>query len=183
MRIVGGKYKRRLIEFPDSKEDQYETRPTKDRIREAIFNALGPLSDEELVLDLFAGSGSLGIEALSRGAQKALFVDARKEAYKTIQKNLLSLHIENALVFQQDYQKFLKSWIAKQERFSLVFLDPPYKMNIYYEVIDFLENNDLLTERACLVLESDHPLEFDDQKYQEIRHYQYGFIHVTIIKR
>ncbi len=184
MRIVGGKYKRRLIEFPSSNDDQFDTRPTKDRIREAVFNALGNTLDEDTIaLDLFAGSGSLGIEALSRGAKKAFFVDARRAAVKTIKANLNSLNIEDGIVIEQDYQAFLNMAKDKGYQFSLVLLDPPYKMDVYHDIINYLEVNSLLSDDAYLVLESDHPLDFDEQKYKEIRHYQYGFIHVTIIAR
>ena len=98
MRIVGGKYKRRMIEFPEEQSKNYETRPTKDRIREALFNALGNTMEDEVVLDLFAGSGSLGLEAISRGASKAYFVDARKEAIQAIRHNVTSLDIHNAVL-------------------------------------------------------------------------------------
>ncbi len=181
MRIVGGKYKRRIIDYPISNITN-ETRPTKDRIREAIFNALGPLENESCVLDLFAGSGALAIEALSRGAKKAIFVDNSKSAIWTIKKNIAELKIDNAATYFKDYRQFLEEW-NHHEKFSLVFLDPPYKKDIYQEVMDYLESHDLLTARARYVLESDHPLIIEEEKYSEIRRYQYGFIHVTIITR
>lgn len=181
MRIVGGKYKRRIIEYPISNITN-ETRPTKDRIRESIFNALGSLENEACVLDLFAGSGALAIEALSRGALKAILVDNSRSASETIKKNIANLKIDNAKIYFKDYRQFLEGW-NNHEKFSLVFLDPPYKMDIYQEVMDYLESHDLLTTKARYVLESDHPLILDEGRYSEIRRYQYGFIHVTIITR
>ena len=91
MRIVGGKYRHRLIEYPN---DASHIRPTKDRIREAIFNALGDISGLT-VLDLYAGSGAMGIEALSRGAEKCYFVDKNYIAINTIKNNLSSLLIKD----------------------------------------------------------------------------------------
>ena len=108
MRIVGGIYRRRLIDYPKDFDENYETRPTKDRVREAIFSALTNYVEETFVLDLFAGSGALGIEALSRGASFCDFVDASKDAYKTIIKNLQSLKIENAKAYLGDYKKILE---------------------------------------------------------------------------
>ena len=90
MRIVGGKYRHRLISFPD---DMAHTRPTKDRIREAVFSALGDINGYR-VLDLYAGSGAMGIEALSRGAKHATFVDVSALAIKTIKDNITSLKID-----------------------------------------------------------------------------------------
>lgn len=182
MRIVGGKYKRRLINYPSDYEKNYETRPTKDRVREAIFSALNNYTEGSCVLDLFAGSGALGIEALSRNALYCDFVDIRKDAFSIINNNLKSLGILNAKVYMLDYKKALEVLKVNKRKYSLVLLDPPYKMDVYQEVINYLVDNDMLTEDAIIVLESDHQL---DVKFEckEIRYYKYGFIHVSIIKR
>lgn len=182
MRIVGGKFKRRLIEFPEENNADFETRPTKDRIREAIFSALGNDMEGEVVLDLFAGSGSLGLEALSRNAKQAYFVDASKAAIQAIQHNVQLLDIKNATILKKDYQKALEYFLENHIQFSLVFLDPPYKMDVYLEILDFLEKHDLLLNSARIVLESDHPIMVNSLSYSA-RHYQYGFIHVQILSR
>lgn len=182
MRIVGGKYKRRLINYPSDYEKNYETRPTKDRVREAIFSALNNYTEDSYVLDLFAGSGALGIEALSRNAIYCDFVDVRKDAFSIINNNLKSLGIVNAKVYMLDYKKALDVLKVNKRKYSLVLLDPPYKMDVYQEVIDYLVNNDMLTEDAIVVLESDHQLDVKIES-KEIRYYKYGFIHVSIIKR
>ena len=182
MRIVGGKYRRRLISYPSDFEQNYETRPTKDRVREAIFSALTNYIEDSYVLDLFAGSGALGIEALSREAKYCDFVDVRKDAFKVISNNLSSLGISNAKVYLSDYKKALDTLKNLNKKYSLVLLDPPYKMDIYQEVIDYLVNNNMLEEDAIIVLESDHELDIQVTA-KEIRHYKYGFIHVNIIKR
>ena len=182
MRIVGGIYRRRLIDYPKDFDENYETRPTKDRVREAIFSALTNYVEETFVLDLFAGSGALGIEALSRGASFCDFVDASKDAYNTIIKNLQSLKIENAKAYLGDYKKILEILKNNNKKYSLVLLDPPYKKDVYQEVINYLINNDMLIENAIIVLESDHEIDIDIE-YKECRKYKYGFIYVNIIKR
>ena len=123
MRIVAGKYRHRLIEYPNNAE---YIRPTKDRIREALFSALGDINGLT-VLDLYAGSGAMGIEALSRGASKCVFVDNNQIAYKTVKNNLNNLGIEDyELIFDED-KKALELFKSKGYKFELVILDPPSK--------------------------------------------------------
>lgn len=182
MRIVGGKFRSRKISFPENTNDSYETRPTKDRVREAIFSALQDRVMDRVVLDLFAGSASLAIEAISRGAKSAVVVDIRKEAIQAIQENVRALQISSIEIFKKDYLSALELFKEQNRKFSLVFLDPPYAMDVYQEVLSFLEENQLVEEEAIYVLESDHELTFPEEKYA-IRKYHYGFIHVTILTR
>ncbi len=182
MRIVGGKYKRKLIDYPSDYEKNYETRPTKDRIREAIFSAISNYVEDSYVLDLFAGSGALGIEALSRSAKHCDFVDIRKDAFYVISNNLKSLGITNAKIYLSSYMNALNTLKDNDIKYSLVLLDPPYKMDVYQKVIDFMIGNEMLTKDAIIVLESDHQLDLKIE-CKEIRSYKYGFIHVNIIKR
>ena len=118
MRIVGGIYRHRLINYPDDAE---HIRPTKDRIREAIFSALGDLSNMK-GLDLYSGSGAMGIEALSRGCSFMTFVDMNKVAINTTKGNLQSLGINNAeVLFMKDVDA-IKMFIDRKEKFDIVFL-------------------------------------------------------------
>jgi 16S rRNA (guanine966-N2)-methyltransferase len=118
MRIIAGEYKGRRLASPAGRD----TRPTADRVREALFSILGPL-DGERVLDLFAGSGALGIEALSRGADEAVFVDSDRRATDAISRNLEALGVL-APVHRRDALGYLRA--ASEGPFDLVFLDPPY---------------------------------------------------------
>jgi 16S rRNA (guanine966-N2)-methyltransferase len=118
MRVIAGEYKGRRLHVPAG----VSTRPTADRVREALFSILGPL-DGERVLDLYAGSGALGIEALSRGAAEALFVDSDPRAVATIRRNLEAIG-SDAEVRRRDALAFLRG--AGVRPFDLVFLDPPY---------------------------------------------------------
>ena len=123
MRIIAGSRKGARIFAPKGAE----TRPTGDRVREAAFNLIGPLEDAS-VLDLFAGSGALGLEALSRGAATALFVESDREACRTIDRNLDKLGFTGATVLQRDALQALAAEASAGRRYDLVLVDPPYTM-------------------------------------------------------
>ena len=124
MRIVAGSRKGARIFAPKGTE----TRPTADRVREAAFNLLGPgAADDAKVLDLFAGSGAMGLEALSRGAAHTTFVEGDREACRTIVRNLDKLGLEGATVLCQDALTALRADARAGTRYDLVLLDPPYK--------------------------------------------------------
>lgn len=119
MRVVAGEYGGRRLKAPAG----LDTRPTADRVREALFSILGRVEGLS-VLDLYAGSGALGIEALSRGASEAVFVDSSRTAVSVIGENLTSLGADNGEVVQRDALAWLRS--AEERAFDLVFCDPPY---------------------------------------------------------
>jgi 16S rRNA (guanine966-N2)-methyltransferase len=125
MRIVAGRYGGRRLTAPRGDA----TRPTSDRVREALFQRLGPLDDQR-VLDLFAGSGALALEALSRGAAHATLVDSAPAAIKAISANIaaLGLTAEQADVRRQDVRAFLRSARAARHEYDLVLVDPPYRL-------------------------------------------------------
>lgn len=120
MRVIGGRLGGRALVAPRGRA----TRPTPDRVREALFSILGPLDDLR-VLDLFAGSGALGIEALSRGAARVTLVDSSHAAVETIRRNLRALDVE-AEVRRQSASSFLREARSDGRQYDLVFLDPPY---------------------------------------------------------
>ena len=124
MRIIAGSCKGARIFAPRG----LDTRPTADRVREAAFNLLGPgATDDASVLDLFAGSGAMGLEALSRGAARATFVENDRDACRTINRNLDKLQLEGATVLCQDALTALRNDARAGTRYDLVLLDPPYK--------------------------------------------------------
>lgn len=174
MRIVGGKYRHRNIIWPD---DQTNTRPTKDRVREAVFSAVGDITDY-VVLDLYAGSGAMGIEALSRDAKFCYFVDIASAALKTIKANLVSLSIPN-----EDYfvlaRKDIDAIKFIDKKIDLLILDPPYKQGKYNEIIEECKN--ILSEKCIIVCESDKKLSFNEVDYKKIKEYKYGETIVTIL--
>jgi 16S rRNA (guanine966-N2)-methyltransferase len=124
MRIIAGSRKGARIFAPKGRD----TRPTADRVREAAFNLIGPgRVEDSTVLDLFAGSGAMGLEALSRGAAKATFVESDRNACRTINRNLDKLLLEGATVLCQDALTALRADVRSGTRYDLVLVDPPYR--------------------------------------------------------
>src|SRR5262245_5664288 len=121
MRIIAGTHKGRRIAAPKGEQ----TRPTGDRVREALFNLVGPVDDAS-VLDLFAGSGALGLEALSRGARRCVFAETDSAACRVIRQNVESLGLTGALVLQRDAVAVLREERSGGRRHDLILLDPPY---------------------------------------------------------
>lgn len=177
MRIVAGKYRHRLIEYPNDAE---HIRPTKDRIREALFSSLGDISNAQ-VLDLYAGSGAMGIEALSRDASKCVFVDSNKIAYNTIKHNLENLKIDNYELLFMDDMIALERFINNNYKFDIVILDPPYKSETYIEVINYLINNSLVNDNARIITECNRVLDFSSIISKRIKEYHYGEIIVNVL--
>lgn len=181
MRIVAGKYRHRLIEYPN---DALHIRPTKDRVREAVFSAIGNI-DGAIVLDLYAGSGAMGIEALSREAKKAFFVDNNHVAISTVTNNLKSLSINNndySIIKKNDFEA-LEFFKSNDIKFDLVILDPPYKSETYNDVISYLLNNSLLTDNAILIIECNRIIDVSSYNFRKVKDYKYGEITVTIAWR
>ena len=133
--------------------DEMTTRPTLDRVKESLFNILQNQIKNSVVLDLFAGSGALGIEALSRGAAKAYFCDTNRDAINVIKENLNKTRlISKAEVLNVDYKKALNNI---NESFDLIFLDPPYKLDIAVDALKSIINNNLLKSEVIIVIETD----------------------------
>ena len=179
MRVITGTARgRRLKEL-----EGMETRPTTDRVKEGLFSAIQFEIEGRKVLDLFAGTGQLGIECLSRGAASAVFVDRRADAVKLIRENLkLTELADRARVVAGDSMEFLKSL---KERFDIVLLDPPYAAGLLEPAIAHLTAFDFLNPHGLIVAE--HPAERSLQPpaapYRVRRAYRYGKIAVTVICR
>ena len=145
MRVIAGFHRSRLLEEVVGKN----TREIKDRVKEAIFNSIGPYFSNEIVLDLFAGSGSLGIESISRGAVKAIFVDNNFKAIKTIKRNIASLKIEDeSNVINTGYLDYL---YKTEEKFDIIFLDPPYDMEEINNIISIISERKILKDDGVIV--------------------------------
>ena len=149
MRIISGKARGTKLY---TLEGDY-TRPTLDRVKESLFSILQPKMKDAVVLDLFSGSGALALEALSRGAQKAILCDQSPEAIKIIKKNIEKTHFEEqTTVICQDYKKCLE---RIKEKIDIVFIDPPYKQNIGVDSAIRVIEKDLLSEKGMIILETD----------------------------
>lgn len=152
LRIVAGKYKSRKIEQPDIST----TRPTKDMIREAVFSMFQFEIPGKIFLDLFAGSGAVGIEACSRGAMKVYCVEKSKKAIKVIKSNKEKLLIDNLEVIEGDVLKFITS--KKGVNFDFIYVDPPYKeYETYNKVLESIVNNNILSKEAYIIIEINNP--------------------------
>lgn len=155
MRIIAGKYRGRKLKSPPS----LKTRPTSDRLRETLFNILAPRIEGARFLDLCAGSGAVGIEALSRGAAHATFVDRSRKMYALIETNLDLLNVadDETEVVSREALEFLSRSVKKEaEPFDVIFFDPPYVMD-YEDVLDYVGEHaaGLLAEDGVVVVEHD----------------------------
>jgi 16S rRNA (guanine966-N2)-methyltransferase len=148
MRIIAGERKGHTIFAPKG----LETRPTSDRVRENVFNIVAPWVEGARVLDLFAGSGAMGLEALSRGASSAVFVEAEPQAIRAIERNLDKLRLTGARVVRLDAGTGLAQEAASGRKYDLVLADPPYSMTDYDALARYLPL--VLSEDGLVVLES-----------------------------
>ena len=178
MKIIQGKYKGIVLKGFDIDG----TRPTMDRVKESLFAMIQNNIKDKNALDLFAGSGNLGIEALSMGAKSVYFVDKNPIAIKTIKENLNKIKIESQ-VLKNDYKDALKAFENKT-KFDLIFLDPPYKTNYIEESLKLIERYDLLNKDGLVVCESDdvNKIKYSNY-YQEYKNRKYSEKIVVILKR
>lgn len=151
MKIIGGEFKGRRIDIPKDED----VRPTSDKVREALFNIIKEKIRGSSVLDLFSGSGSLGIEALSWGASRVLFVDSRRSCIEVIKNNLKRLPIkqDNADVIRNDALKAIKKLSDTKIRFDLVFMDPPYYGDWIKKCLISLDKYDILNHSSLIICE------------------------------
>lgn len=179
MRVIAGKARGIQLNTPDG----MLTRPTADRVKEALFSIIQFDLPGARVLDLFGGTGQLGIEALSRGASKAVFVDSRREACQLIRSNLKKTHMEpDAIVVQSDYLEYLNRC---KERFDLILLDPPYAEVFLETAIKRITEIDILQSGGIIVAE--HPLgkelPWEFEGYTRSKDYKYGKIMLTLYRK
>jgi 16S rRNA (guanine966-N2)-methyltransferase len=171
LRIIGGEWRSRLIEFPDVEG----MRPTPDRVRETVFNWLGQTLYGKTCLDLFAGSGALGFEALSRGADKVMLVESAREGVTALKQNAAKLTAQNLQIHHGDALQYLR---GKPEAFDVVFLDPPYKLALHAELLKLLPQ--ALKENAVVYLEDDKPLTVSEP-WQIIKSSRAGKVYFALI--
>jgi 16S rRNA (guanine(966)-N(2))-methyltransferase RsmD len=176
MRVITGSARGRRLETLEGDD----VRPTTDRVKEAVFSIIEFETEGRAFLDLFAGSGQMGIEALSRGAESACFVDNSKKSAETVKRNLKTVKLEDrARVFQMDYRSFLS---ANSKSFDIVFLDPPYKTGALQESLELV--TPAVKDTGVIIAE--HPV--DDEilsQYGDFaldRQYRYGKIKITTFR-
>ncbi|MDD2217054.1 MAG: 16S rRNA (guanine(966)-N(2))-methyltransferase RsmD [Eubacteriales bacterium] len=147
MRIIAGNYKGRQLLAPSDNK----VRPTTDKVKEAIFSIITPYINDSTVIDLFAGTGNLGLEALSRGAARAYFGDNSKSSISLIKKNIETCKAEDkSIVFFGDYSYFLSKI---KEKVDIIFIDPPYGKDLIEDCFSHIQKNELLDEDGIIVTE------------------------------
>ncbi len=164
------------------------TRPTLDRVKEALFSKISEKLYESVVLDLFAGSGALGIESLSRGAKKAVLCDSSREAIKIINQNISKTKTEeNIILYNCDFKKALQSIKDNGMKFDIVFLDPPYKTNYAVDSVKIIMDSDLLQDDGIIIIETDDKNRVIDNLDKEIINLydikQYGRVNLLFLNK
>ena len=178
MRVISGIHKSKPLESMEGRN----TRPTMDKVKEGIFNSLHEVSG--IGLDLFAGSGALGIEALSRGMEKVIFVDQNFKAIKIIKANLQHLNISNqAEVYKNNADRALKALSKRAMQFDVIFLDPPYDKGLIDEALDGIIKFNLLKENGIIVCEFNHKEEIDTKSFHVIKRYHYGLTDTLLLEK
>lgn len=157
MRVIAGSARRLQLKAPAG----YETRPTSDKTKETLFNVLMPYVYDSVFLDLFSGSGGIGIEALSRGAKKAVFVEKSRPALKCIEENLIKTKfVDKAQVFSMDVMSALRQ-MEERYQFDLLFMDPPFGKELEKEVLFYLQTSGLIHEDTLIIVEASNETDFD----------------------
>ena len=181
MKIISGKYKGRTLNGFDIKG----TRPTMDRVKESVFAMIQDYIKDSTVLDLYSGTGNLGIEAISNGAKKAYLVDNNKIAINKINSNLSMLNITCCNVLYGDASNILNNLINQKEVLDIIFLDPPYNTNELNKILTIINDNlSLLSEDAIIICETE--LNLDYSIYNNLYIYKerkYGVKRVVILKK
>jgi len=176
VRIIAGKWKGRKLRFPDLPE----LRPTPDRVRETLFNWLAPIIQDATCLDLFAGSGALGFEALSRGAKKVVMIDESQEIIGQLQVNAEIIDAEDLEFHCGTVPKI----VLTPQKFDIVFLDPPFKSGLLQASIDWLAQSEYLAKNAHIYIETHTELTPDmlPKSWEVIRDKKAGQVRYYLIK-
>lgn len=173
MRVITGSARGRKLKTPEN----YDIRPTTDNVKESVFNIIQFDIEGRRVLDLFAGTGQLGIECLSRGASSAVFVDQSREAVKIVKENLKTCGLSGTVV-QSDALSFLRTC----GKFDIIFVDPPYDSDLYESVLNTVNSIDILSDGGIIICESrrERALPEMTAPYKKRREYTYGKVKLCI---
>lgn len=177
MRIISGRAGGRRLK--SSKKSN--ARPTLDRVKEAVFSMLAPYLVDAEVLDLFAGFGGLGLEAVSRGAARAVLVEKNRRNLGIIRKNIdLCGFLDNVELIQNDVFDFLSN---RSDSYDIIIMDPPYRKKYGGKIVEIIENNCLLKDGGLIVIEHSNKEEFSDTQYSNIiKEKEYGDTAITIFQ-
>lgn len=182
MRIIGGKAKGTKLYTLEGEN----TRPTLDRVRESLFNILQFELQDSVFLDLFAGSGACGIEAISRGAKKAILCDNAKQAIAIIRKNIEKTHMEKKVeLYETGFNTLLETKI--KEKLDIIFMDPPYQTDYAYQAVKIIMKNKLIDEDSILIIETDQEERIEEEleklEVEIIDKRKYGRVHLIFLRQ
>ncbi len=179
MRIISGKYKGRKV-------DGYTidgTRPTMDRVKESVIGMIQTKLEDSICLDLFTGSGSVGLELLSNGAKKCYFVDNNYKVIETLNKNMKSLKISDDYeIIKSSYEEALKNFKNRNIKFDIIFLDPPYKFDYIVPSLKLISDYNLINEDGLIICEYENE-DIDIENYELIKFRKYGSKKIKIYKK
>lgn len=182
MRIISGINKGMKLYAPEGQN----VRPTSDKIKEAIFNIIGQIDEKATVLDLFAGSGSIGIEFLARGAKHATFVDSSTKSLSYVKKNLeLGKFMDKSTIIQKDYDKAIAYLSHNNQKFNYIFADPPYDYKLSSSILNNIINYSLISKEGLLIIETEKDERlFEDIEINSLNYKEkvYGRTRISIIK-
>jgi 16S rRNA (guanine(966)-N(2))-methyltransferase RsmD len=179
MRIIAGKFGGRKLTSPKD----YQIRPTSDRVKEAIFSMLADAVMDSRVLDLFAGTGALGLEAISRGASHCVFVDNNRDSLRLVQENIRCLGAENeSRLISGDYQVVLNQLKGP---FDLIFMDPPYRHHEMEEILNRIQEKSLLALHGHIIIEHNQKDRLPERagEFLTVKSKRYGSTHITIYQQ
>ncbi len=177
MKVISGLYKGRSLKGFDIDG----TRPTMDRVKESLFASIQNYIPNSISLDLFSGSGNLGIEALSMGGAKTYLVDHNSKSIQTIKYNVNNIGIDSSkvIITNSDFRDYLKTCDMK---FDIIFLDPPYATSYINDSLELIVSNSLINKDGIIVCETDDISKIEKTPYKEIKNKKYGDKYIVILK-
>ena len=181
MRVISGKARGLKLNAPKNQD----VRPTTDRVKESLFNMINSYIMDSNILDLFAGTGSLGIECLSRGAKNCVFVDKSKDSINIVRSNVKKARVENeSTILNVDFKDAVKRLSTQNQKFDVIFMDPPYYENMFIECLKSIDKFNLLDEDGIIVVEHDTKDLFEDSigRLNKSREKKYGNTTLTFYK-
>ena len=181
MRIISGKARGTKLYTLDGEN----TRPTLDRVKESLFNIIQSKINDCIFLDVFSGSGAIGLEAASRGAKKVILCDSSKEAIQIIKKNIAKTHTEEQIeLYHTSSQELLENKI--KEKVDIVYIDPPYKTNLAFESVKIILDKKIINKNSIMIIETDEVERVISQvrnlKIEIIDQRRYGRAHLIFLK-
>ncbi len=175
VRIIGGLHRSRILKF---KDDVTGLRPTPDRVRETVFNWLGQTLTDKTCLDLFAGSGAMGFEAISRGAKSVLMVESNKAVYTDLLNNAKLLKVDNVLIKNQNAKNYISQ---SGQSFDIIFIDPPHKSELLQQCLGALSGSTLINEDTLIYIE--YQTKPDLTGYETVKEGRAGAVHFDLLQK